>query len=106
MPSPIDMLIDTASMRCTVCGARAGTCQCWIQCSCGWIYQRGSECRNHAVHGITMRCPNCKREQAAPRDATDPPGTAVVQATCDRCDRGDFAEVIYFDRNGRQLAVA
>lgn len=105
MPSPIDMLFDAASMRCTKCGAQAGTCQCWVKCSCGWSYERGEKCRNHAAHGITLRCPKCKRTQAAPRDATDPPGTAVVQATCDKCDEDDFGEVLYFDHDGRQLNI-
>lgn len=80
--SPIESMID-AVVKCTICGQPCG-CDCWI----------------------TMRCPKCKRTKSAERDETDPPGTAVVQVTCDRCDNGDFAEVLYFDAAGNQLAIA
>ena len=48
---PIDKLI-TSSVRCTRCGAQGvGTCDCWVQCACGWTKGRGEECGN----------PNCSQ---------------------------------------------
>jgi len=50
---------------------------------------------------ITLRCPNCKRTKSAPIDPTDPPGTAIVEATCDQCNDGSgFPEVHYFNKRG------
>ena len=43
--SPIDILIDRAAMRCAVCGAPSGTCECWTKCHCGWSYRTGEACR-------------------------------------------------------------
>lgn len=54
---------------------------------------------------VTLRCPTCQQTKAADLDATDPPGTAVVQVTCPKCNAGDFAEVIYFDASGKQLGL-
>lgn len=34
----IDVLIDQASMECTLCGA--GACDCWDTCACGWTKPR------------------------------------------------------------------
>lgn len=70
--------------RCTRCNAPMGTCDCWEQ--------------------ITLRCPRCKRTKAASRDPSDFPGTAVVEAPCDRCDDGGgFPETMYFDSTGKQI---
>lgn len=61
--TPLDILIDRADMRCTVCGTpRAEGCLCWI----------------------TLRCPKCKRTKIGKREKGDPPGP-VVNLTCDRC---------------------
>src|SRR5579859_4095460 len=50
MPSPIEMLIDRASMVCTACSKPMGTCDCWIKCECGVTNLRGNECRNQIWH--------------------------------------------------------
>lgn len=52
---------------------------------------------------VMLRCRQCARTKKTFKHRTDPPNTAVVDCICDRCDRGDFAEVIYFDAEGRQL---
>ena len=44
--TPIERLIDATPMRCTLCKAPAGTCQCWEDCSCGWSVPRYTACRN------------------------------------------------------------
>lgn len=46
--APIDRLFDTAVMKCTVCKALMGTCDCWTKCSCGWSFRKGKKCRNPA----------------------------------------------------------
>jgi hypothetical protein len=48
----IDALFARADLRCTICGAPAGTCDCWERCSCGWHALRGEMCRNPE----TIRC--------------------------------------------------
>jgi len=51
MMKPIDRLI-TSRVHCTRCGAQGvGTCDCWVQCACGWTKGRGEECGN----------PNCSQ---------------------------------------------
>lgn len=37
---------DNSRMRCTICKAQMGKCDCWIECSCGWSYEKGTSCRN------------------------------------------------------------
>ena len=47
--SPIERMIDMADMRCTVCNAKAGTCDCWSKCpveGCSWSIEKGHKCRN------------------------------------------------------------
>jgi hypothetical protein len=44
--SPIEKLIDEASLRCTICGG--ARCACWEPCSCGWSRERGKPCDNPA----------------------------------------------------------
>jgi hypothetical protein len=42
--SGLERLID-ANVRCGKCGAvGVGTCSCWVECSCGWLYERGKSC--------------------------------------------------------------
>ena len=54
---------------------------------------------------ITLRCPHCKREMMVAAEDTDPPGTAIVETTCDLCDDGGgFPETHYFDCAGRWFA--
>lgn len=43
--SPVERMIDHA-MRCTLCDAKAGACDCWTPCRCGWLYRKGEACRN------------------------------------------------------------
>ena len=35
-----------------------------------------------------------------PREPTDPPGLALMQTQCDRCNRGPVAPEHYFDAQG------
>lgn len=47
----IEIMIDSADLRCTVCGSRAGHCDCWTKCpdpTCTWSYRKGGKCRNPA----------------------------------------------------------
>ena len=44
---PLDALVDSV-MRCTVCGAKMGECDCWTRCGCGWSYRKGTSCNNPA----------------------------------------------------------
>ena len=40
--------IDAES--CTKCDARGvGTCDCWVQCSCGWTAEKNRPCRNQGT---------------------------------------------------------
>lgn len=41
----LDQMIKNA-VRCTVCGAGYGKCDCWSRCECGWSYRKGEACRN------------------------------------------------------------
>jgi hypothetical protein len=63
---PIDRMIDTSGLRCTVCNLPAGTCDCWAECSCGWSHLKGRPCNNP----MTTRCSSklrFKREKGADR---------------------------------------
>ena len=42
----LERMIDKANLRCTKCDAKAGTCNCWEPCSCGWTAERGKPCHN------------------------------------------------------------
>ena len=53
MASPMEILFRNADMRCTVCQAKAGTCDCWSKCKCGWSFQKGTECGN-PVHASPL----------------------------------------------------
>lgn len=52
---------------------------------------------------ITLRCPECNRTKEVRKDSTDLKNAAVVEIQCDKCNRGDFSEVFYYDAEGRQL---
>jgi hypothetical protein len=79
--SPIDRMI-LGAVKCVRCGAGYGECGCWST-------------------RITLRCPKCSRTKKADPEPSDPPGTAIVEATCDRCDDGGgFPEVHYYDAKG------
>ncbi len=115
MPSPIDAMIGRADMRCTKCGAKAGTCDCWEWCSCGWTAERGKPCRNpkttqcstkikHADQIVTLECPDCGSRKTTEREPSDLPGTVLVKARCPDCnDGGGFPDILYFDAAGRQI---
>lgn len=51
--TPLDAAID-AVMRCTICSAKMGACDCWIDCACGWLYEPGTVCRN-PIHAPERR---------------------------------------------------
>lgn len=39
-----------AAVKCTICGAGYGKCDCWQKCpDCGWFFEKGTRCRN--CHG-------------------------------------------------------
>jgi hypothetical protein len=62
--SPIERLIDASGLRCTVCGRPRGDgCSCWIECRCGWSYERGGACRN-PVHDRERRVEEIARSTA------------------------------------------
>ena len=52
---------------------------------------------------VQLRCPQCRRTKRVPRDRSDLPGTAVVQARCPGCVGGEFDEIFYFDVDGKQI---
>jgi hypothetical protein len=42
---------DHSMLKCTVCGAGHGQCDCWTKCTlpgCSWSYRKGTQCRNPA----------------------------------------------------------
>lgn len=62
MSSPINSMID-AAMRCLKCGTQGmWNCDCHVQCSCGWIADKGQPCNNPE----TRYC-STKLRHAAPR---------------------------------------
>ena len=42
----IDALFAKANLKCTVCRAPMGGCDCWSECECGWRFLRGEACHN------------------------------------------------------------
>jgi hypothetical protein len=51
MSSPLDKLI-LDSVKCTICGAGYGKCDCWVRCTkCGWSFENGTKCRHCAGDG-------------------------------------------------------
>ena len=48
----MDALFNKSSMKCTLCGAGMGNCDCWEQCTCGWTAEKGKPCSNPK----TARC--------------------------------------------------
>jgi hypothetical protein len=42
----------TSTVKCTICGAGYGQCDCWRKCpKCGWSIQKGHECRSPTCGG-------------------------------------------------------
>ena len=64
----MNRLID-AAVRCSICGNSGypPTCDCWVECRCGWFYPRGAEllmpqpCKNpvHREPPRDVLCPYC-----------------------------------------------
>lgn len=47
--TPIEILFDKSDLRCTICNAKQGMCDCWVKCDipgCKWSYEKGDKCRN------------------------------------------------------------
>lgn len=42
----IEKLIEKA-VKCTICGTKGYMiCDCWVKCKCGWLYEKGTKCKN------------------------------------------------------------
>jgi hypothetical protein len=52
---------------------------------------------------VNLECTGCGRKRSAERDATDPPGTALIKMLCPECAKGDRSLIDYFDKGGRQI---
>ena len=52
---------------------------------------------------ILLKCPICKRQVNAKRLDTDYPEAVRLEVTCPDCDVGDFAEPMYYDKNGKHI---
>jgi hypothetical protein len=42
---------DYSMLKCTICGASHGSCDCWTKCrkpGCGWSFRKGEKCSNPA----------------------------------------------------------
>lgn len=42
----IDAFFGKAKLKCTICEADEGECDCWEKCSCGWMAEKGMPCEN------------------------------------------------------------
>ena len=51
---------------------------------------------------VILTCPHCPRRMTVAMDPTDPPNTARISATCDRCP-DDAAVIDYFNAQGQQI---
>ena len=59
MVSPVNRLIDS-SVSCSKCGTKGMfNCDCFYKCWCGWIIDKGEDCRN----------PKCKVRKLSERRA-------------------------------------
>jgi hypothetical protein len=50
--TPEEIIFGNADLRCTICNAKIGACDCWVKCECGWSYEKGTKCRN-SLHEVT-----------------------------------------------------
>lgn len=82
MKSPIDILIDRAAFQCTKCGARAGTCNCWTKCDCGWSFETGKKCRNphHQFDAVGTAVAAAVEAAGSPFRISDAARRAIRQA--------------------------
>jgi hypothetical protein len=78
--SALDRMI-IAVVKCVICGAPFGGCECWVK----------------------LRCPQCGREMSTVRDKTDPPSAVLVETSCPDCAIDDDFTIDYFDVNGCQV---
>jgi len=40
---------DNSMLKCTICEAAAGSCDCWVKCripGCAWSFRKGQKCAN------------------------------------------------------------
>ena len=47
--SPIERMIDNSNLKCTICKAKIGNCDCWTKCKidgCKWSFEKGTKCNN------------------------------------------------------------
>jgi hypothetical protein len=52
---------------------------------------------------LLLRCPLCKRERMVTRQIGDYPEAVRMEIQCDRCNTGDFDEVMYYDAGGKHI---
>jgi predicted metal-binding protein len=52
---------------------------------------------------IMLVCTSCGRRKRVPRDPSDPPGLALMQTVCGRCDKSKATAEFYFDAQGNQI---
>lgn len=82
MASPLNGMVD-ASVRCSKCGTPGMfQCGCYVQCSCGWIAERGKPCRNPE----TMDCST--KLKYAPATFAPRKGDRVVMKYRTACEVG------------------
>lgn len=109
--SPIEKLVDSAQMRCTVCRGPAGVCDCWTKCECGMSFLKGKSCRN-PIHDpancIKMVCPGCKADKQIKRSIADPPTAATIEVRCPNCWPAAMVscETVYRDASGKEVFVS
>lgn len=54
------------------------------------------------IERIMLKCPHCGRTSSAPKDETDPQGTARVEVSCPDCTKeGDRPQMHYYDSSGQ-----
>ena len=52
---------------------------------------------------IMLECTGCGRKKRVLRDLSDPPGLALMQTQCHRCNRGKYTPEFYFDAQGQEI---
>ncbi len=56
---------------------------------------------------ILLTCSTCGRSEVHPRQPRDPARAVTLNFNeCDRCDRGDFEMLAYYDADGHELFEA
>jgi hypothetical protein len=53
MRSAIEKLIDESAKCCKCSKKKSEGCDCWIDCKCGWLYEKNKKCDN----------PKCKNKE-------------------------------------------